>query len=157
MIVRIFLSLAGALLLAACNPAAQVEDAQARVRQFQADYNRGDAEVLYDSVGEAWRKTSPPAQLEAQLALINARLGQIESTEQVGFNAGFNNGLTTTQVVMKTTFEKGVAEEVYLFHGSGKDMEVVGWKVNSPLLQLSPEDVSKLTESADKPALAAPR
>ena len=148
MIFRIFLGLAGALLLAACNPGAQLEDAQGRIKQFQDDYNRGNAEALYDSVGEAWRKESPPAQLEAQLGLIKARLGQIESTEQVGFNAGFNNGLTTTQVVMKTTFEKGVAEEVYLFHGSGEEMEVVGWTVNSPLLQLSPEDVNKLTEGA---------
>ena len=157
MISRIFLRLAGALVLAACKPGAQLEDAQALIKQFQANYKSGDVDVLYDSVGKVWRKESSPAQLEAQLALIGARLGKVESSEQVGFNAGINNGLTTTQVVMKTTFEKGIAEEVYLFHGSGEDMEVVGWTVNSPLLQLSPEDVTKLTESTDKADPAASR
>ena len=149
MIFRIFLGLAGAFILAACNPGAQLEDAQAGIKQFQANYNRGDTEALYDSVGEVWRKESPPAQLEAQLGLLKARLGQIESTEQVGFNAGFNNGLTTTQVVMKTTFEKGVAEEVYLFHGAGEEMKVVSWRVNSPMLQLSPEELRRLNGRAD--------
>lgn len=149
MIFRVFLVLAGALALAACNPGAQVEDAKVRIKQFQANYNRGDADALYDSVGETWKKASHPATLKAQLALIGARLGKITASEQTGFNAGFNNGLTTTQVTMKTTFEKGAAQEVFLFHGSGREMELVGWTVNSPLLELTPDDVKKLTESGE--------
>lgn len=148
MIFRVILSVAGALALSACNPGAQVEDAQADIKQFHADYNRGDADEIYNSFGEALRKASPRAQLDAQLALVSARLGKVRTTEQAGFNAGFNNGTTTTQVVMKTTYDKGVGQEVFLFHGSGDEMEMVGWTVNSPLLQLSPEDVAKLTEGA---------
>jgi hypothetical protein len=49
---------------------------------------------------------------------------------------------------MKTSIENGVAEEEYLFYGSGEDMEVVRWTVNSPLLQLSPENAKKLTTGA---------
>jgi hypothetical protein len=122
MIFRVFLGLASALMLAGCNPGAQLEDAQARIKRFHADYNRGDTDALYDSVGEVWRQASTRAQVDAQLAFLSARLGKIGSTERVGFNAGFNNGLTTTQVVMKTSIENGVAEEEYLFYGSGEDM-----------------------------------
>jgi hypothetical protein len=148
MIFRIFLALAGALALAACNPGAQVEDADGLIRQFQADYNRGDAGALYDSVGETWRKVSPPEQMDGLVALISARLGQIKSSERVGFNTGFHNGITTTEIVMKSVFDKGEAEEIFLFHGADADMELVGWRVNSPLLALSPEDVDKLTKDA---------
>lgn len=148
MIFRIFLALAGALALAACNPGAQVADAEGLIEQFQADYNRGDTGALYESVGETWRKASPRPQLEAQVALVKARLGQIRSSERVGFNTGFNNGATTTQIVMKSAFDKGEASEVFVFHGEGQDMELVGWTVNSPLLALSPEDIDKLTNDA---------
>lgn len=147
MMFRIFLALAGALALAACNPAAQLGDAQGRIKDFQADYNRGDRDALFANVGETWRKVSSRAQLDAQVALIEARLGKITSSEQSGFNTGFNNGVTATEVVMQTVFEKGEANEVFLFHGAGEDMELVGWQVNSPLLALSPEDVEKLTAS----------
>ncbi|WP_086609179.1 hypothetical protein [Erythrobacter donghaensis] len=158
MIFRIVLALAGALALAACNPAAQLGDAQGRIKDFQNDYNRGDRDAIFANVGETWRKVSPRAQMDAQVAMIEARLGKIKSSEQSGFNTGFNNGVTATQVVMQTVFEKGEANEVFLFHGSGEEMELVGWQVDSPLLALSPEDVAKLTEGTGDapPAQAAP-
>lgn len=145
------LALAGALLLSACNPAAQVADAQAQIKKFQALYNKGDAKAFYREGGATLRKTAPADQVESMIGLFSARLGKIESSKQTGFNTAFNNGTTTTKIVMQTRFERGEATETYVFNGSGQDMELAGWNVNSPLLNLSPEDVRKLTEGDGRP------
>lgn len=154
MMFRMMLALAGALVLAACNPGAQLGDAEQQIKQFQALYNDGDPEAIYAFGGKAWKGATSHEQLEGMLALFDARLGTIESTERTGFNTAFNNGTTVTTIVMTTRFEQGEGSETYVFQGSGEDMELVGWTVNSPRLMLSPDDVAKLTGKGD-PAMPA--
>jgi hypothetical protein len=145
MIFRMILALAGALVLAACNPSAQLGDAEKQIKQFQSLYNDGDPEAIYQFGGETFRAAATQDELKGMLALLDARLGTIKSTERTGFNTAFNNGTTTTTIVMTTRFDQGEGSETYVFQGSGKDMELVGWTVNSQRLMLSPEDVGKLT------------
>jgi hypothetical protein len=149
MIFRMILALAGALALVACNPGAQLDDAEQQIKQFQALYNDGDPEAMYQYGGETFRAAATQDELKGMLALLDARLGTIESTERTGFNTAFNNGTTTTTVVMTTRFDQGEGSETYVFQGSGKDMELVGWTVNSPRLMLSADDVGKLTSKGD--------
>jgi hypothetical protein len=146
------LAAATALLLAACNPGAQMEDAREQIGKFQALYNAGDSAGFYREGGATLRKVAPAEQLEGMIALVSARLGKIKSSKQTGFNTAINNGNTTTTIVMQTLYERGEGTETYVFQGSGEDMELAGWNVNSPLLNLSPEDVKKLTEDKGKPA-----
>ncbi|MCL9999442.1 MAG: DUF3887 domain-containing protein [Erythrobacter sp.] len=147
---RMLLALAAALLLAACNPGAQVADAKVQIETLQALYNKGDAQGFYGAGGDTLRKAAPAEHLEGMMALIDARLGKIRSSKQTGFNTAIKNGATTTTIVMRTSFERGEGTETYVFEGSGKDMKLAGWNVNSPLLNLSPEDVKKLTSDEGK-------
>ena len=149
---RMPLALAAALLLAACNPGAQVADAKVEIEALQALYNKGDAKGFYVAGGDTLHKAAPREQLEGMMALIDARLGRIRSSKQTGFKTAFKNGATFTTITMQTSFERGEGTETYLFEGSGKDMKLAGWNVNSPLLNLSPEDVKKLTEDKGKAA-----
>lgn len=148
--IRMLLALATVLLLAACNPGAQVADAKAQIETLQALYNKGDAQAFYSAGGETLHKAAPAEQVASMMALIDARLGKITSSKQTGFNTALNNGATITTIVMQTSFERGEGTETYVFEGSGKDMKLAGWNVNSPLLNLSPEDVKKLTEDKAK-------
>lgn len=148
--IRMFLAAAAALLLAACNPGAQMEEAKGQIAKFQALYNAGDAKGFYQAGGKTLRKAAKEEQVEATMALISARLGKITSSEQVGFNTAFNNGDASVTITMATRFERGEATETYVFKESGDDMELFGWNVNSLLLELSPEDVKKLTEDEKK-------
>lgn len=147
---RILFALAGAFLLAACNPGAQLEDAEKQIKQFQARYNDGDTEALYGLGGDAFREAATPEDLENLVAMLSARLGTIESSERTGFNTAFNNGINTTTVVMTTRFELGEGNETYVFHGAGEDMELVGWNVNSPRLMLTAEEMRALSQKDDK-------
>jgi hypothetical protein len=144
---RRFLAAAfAALALAACNPGAQIEDARGQIDDFHAFYDAGNAKRFYKETGAAFRKVVTEEQLQGLMTFSLQRLGKVESTKQTGFNTGFNNGTTTTTITMQTRFERGEATETYVFTGSGKDMELLNWNVTSPLLQLSPEDMKKLTE-----------
>lgn len=150
--IRMFLAAAAALLLAACNPGAQMEEAKGQIDKFHALYNAGDAKGFYRAGGQTLSKVAKPEQVEATITLISARLGKIRSSEQVGFNTAFNNGASSVTITMRTRFECGEGTETFVFNGSGENMELFAWNVNSPLLELSPEDVKKLTEETGKAA-----
>lgn len=120
-----------ALLLAACNPMAQLDTSEATIASWHERYNEGDARALYGETGEEFRKVTSMDQMEALVTLVTNQMGPVVSTEREGFNINSNNGLTVTTVTMKTTFEKGPGTETFLFHGTGDDMKVVGWNVNS--------------------------
>ncbi|QIQ85839.1 hypothetical protein [Erythrobacter sp.] len=144
---RILFALAGAFALAACNPVEQFGIAEERIDTFHARYNEGDAGALYAMTGETFREVTDPEDMGSLVAMFTARLGRIESSERSGFNTSFNNGLNVTTVTMDTQFEQGAGTETYIFHGTGEDMELVGWQVNSPRLMLSPEEMRMLSEN----------
>ena len=149
---RMFLAAVAALALAASNPGAQIEDARGQIDKFHALYGAGDAKGFHKASGAEFRKVVTEEQVQGLVTLFSKRLGKIESSKQTGFNTGFNNGTTTTTIVMQTRFERGEATETFVFTGSGKDMKLLNWNVTSPLLELSPEDVKKLTEDAEEAA-----
>lgn len=150
---RILMALSGALLVAACNPGAQLEDAQARIEQLHAIYNDNDSKALYRFGGDAFREAVSPEQADDLMALFHARLGTIKSTQQTSFNAGFNNGTATTTVVMETRFEQGTGTETFVFKGSGETMELLAWNVNSQRLEISPAELKSALETGEAAGL----
>ncbi len=135
MTIRLFtaalLALFAPLFLAACNPMAQLDGAESKIAQFHKVYNDGDARVLYGMTGEQFRAATTPQQMDELIALVAGRMGKVESSERAGFNINSDNGVNMTVVTMTTQFEKGEAEEVFTFQGSGEEMQMVGWNVES--------------------------
>ncbi len=140
MLPRIIAALAGALMLAACNPAAQIETAEERITAFHADYNEGDIDALYAAGSEAFRESTSREQMEGLAALFATRLGKVVSTERTGFNTSYDNGVNTTIIDMQTRFEKGEGKEVFIFTGSGDEMRLHNWNVTSEALRGPTED-----------------
>jgi len=132
MYLKTIIAALAALLLAACNPMAQLNDAEAQVESFHDTYNEGDARALYGRTGEAFREVTSAQDMVDLVALVNERMGKVVSSEREGININSNNGTTTTTVTMKTEFEKGEATETFIFTGSGEDMGLVSWNVDSP-------------------------
>ena len=109
----------------------QVEVADQKVDRFQATYNVGDARGLYGQTAPEFREVTTPQQMDELVAYVSETMGAIESSERSGININSNNGVTTTTVTMKTDFTKGDGEETYTFYGTGEDMRLVGWNVDS--------------------------
>ena len=102
--IKTFTAAFAALLLAACNPMAQLDDAESRVEAFHETYNGGDARALYGKTGDEFREITSPEQMDELVAVVTDRMGKVVSTEREGMNINSNNGVTTTTVTMKTMF-----------------------------------------------------
>lgn len=152
---KLWLVGAFAVLLAACNPIANADEAEQQIANWQKLYNEGNADGLYASTGAGFREVASKEQIEDLLTIFSARLGRIESSERSGINVSTKNGLTETVITMETTFEQAVAAEIFTFHGHGEDMEIVGWQVNSDRLMVTPEDLARNIEAEQAEAAAA--
>ena len=129
---KIITAALAALLLAACDPMSQLNEAEERIEAFHATYNGGDAHRLYGLTAEEFREGTSPGQMDELVALVSDRMGKVISTEREGININSEGGVTITTLTMKTTFEKGEATETFRFFGSGDEMGLVSWNVDSP-------------------------
>jgi hypothetical protein len=130
------------LAISACNPAANLGDADQRIEQFHAGYERGDRASLYAMTGPQFRSAASQAQFEEMLEVVKVRLGKFQTSERISFNVNSTTNGTFTSVKMKTAFAKGEATEDFVFRGSGDDMLLEGWHINSPRLMLTADDVA---------------
>ena len=145
--VRFLVAAMFAMLLAACNPMAQLDDSEAAIAKFHETYNAGDARALYGLTSAEFRKATSAQDMEALVQSVSERMGAVETTEREGFNLNTNNGLTVSTVTMKTQFEKGEGIETFTFHGTGDDLRLVGWNIDSPNFAEIPEDAVTVVET----------
>lgn len=118
-----------ALLVAACNPVAQIGGADERIEEFHETYNRGDARALYGRTAPEFREITSAGEMETLVAAVTERLGKVKSSEREGLNLNSDDGTTQTVVTMRTEFENGDATETFYFVGHGENMALAGWNV----------------------------
>lgn len=142
---KLFAAALFTLFLAACNPMAQLDEGEASIAKFHETYNSGDARALYGLTSDEFRSETTLEQMEALVALVNERMGAVESSERTGFNLNSNNGLTETTVTMKTQFAKGEGLETFIFYGTGEEMRLIVWNVDSiNFRDVPPEGVTEV-------------
>jgi hypothetical protein len=130
-----------AILLAACNPVANFEEAEKQVGDWQENYNAGDAKRLYAMGGETFREQVSREDFDNFLKVLNGRLGKSVSSESAGKNVSNVNGTTHTIITMNTEFEQGAGVETFTFEGSDADMRLLHWNVDSPRLAFTADDI----------------
>lgn len=148
--IKIFVTALFALFLAACNPMEQLDVGEDSIAKFHETYNAGDARALYGLTGEEFRAATTPQQMEGLVATVSDRMGTVESTERSGFNINTNNGQTVSTITMTTQFEKGEGTETYTFLGSGDEMRLVGWHVDSPNFLSVPAEAMTVVEPSEQ-------
>lgn len=145
--VRFLVAAMFAMLLAACNPMAQLDDSEAAITKFHETYNTGDARALYGLTSAEFREATPAKDMVALVESVSERMGAVQSSEREGVNLNTNNGLTITTITMKTQFEKGEGIETFTFHGTGDDLRLVGWNIDSPNFADIPEDAVTVVDN----------
>ena len=154
-IFKIWLAGLASILVAACNPMANMEASESRIAQFQQSYSEGNHDRLYRMTGSKFREVTSREEFQDLLDLLDARLGPVVESERSGFNINTNNGLTVTVISMQSQFEQGSGSERYTFHGHGDEIELVGWSVDSPRLALTKEDLAKINAADESEAQPA--
>lgn len=145
-----------ALFLAACNPMAQLDGAEEKIERFHQVYNDGDARALYGLTSEEFRAATTPQQMDALVARVNDQMGTVKSTERIGFNINSDNGATVSTLTMTTTFEKGEGTETYTFLGTGEEMRLVAWHVDSPNFMEVPTEAVTVVDADGEAEAEAP-
>jgi hypothetical protein len=148
---RIILS--AALLLAGCNPVANIHDGEAQIERFHRVYSSGNVDALYALTGPKFHQVTSRKQFQDLFDLVNFRLGAIESSNRQGFTVNSTTDGIVTNVAMHTQFAQGEATEAFFFVGNGDDMKLEGWQVNSDRLMVTPEDIAReRSEAKSRPA-----
>ena len=133
---------AGALLLTACNPVANLHHGDAAIERFHQLYSSGNVDALYGLTGPTFHKVTNREQFGQLIAVLDARLGRVTSSERQGFKVNSTPAGTFTFVAMNTKFEQGTGVETFTFLGNGDDMKLEGYHVDSDRLMITPEDLA---------------
>lgn len=110
---RILLSLT--LALSSCAQSKSNAVALQGIREFHTLYNNSEFEKIYDAASpEARQKISRQNFVEDMKAM---RLGQgaESNTEPVAIDYNYLDGISMTKVLVRVTFEKGIANEEFIF------------------------------------------
>lgn len=131
-----------ALLVAACNPVANMNRADEMIVEFHALYNDADIDGMWDYVGPEFRAVTTRQDFENFYQVIDQRLGAVESSTRQNFHVNSGTGGTTTTVVMTTEFSDGPGSETFTFLGKDEQMALIGWTVNADRLMFTAEDLA---------------
>lgn len=118
-----------ALFLAACNPLAQNDSADALIDDWHANWNAEDWEAIYNGSSDEFRAPSSLEEFSASLQAMRNVYGEAGESSQDGISIDVNDGVTRTTITRSTTFTNGVGIETFGFDGTGDDMELVGWHI----------------------------
>ncbi len=128
---RMILGGATALLLVACNPIAQMNDADEQIDLFHERYSAGNYEAIYQDATPEFREVAEPEEWATMMRVVSGRLGAVTESSQSGFNVNTNNGVTTTTITRDTIYENGEGAESFTYVGSGDEMALLSWEVVS--------------------------
>lgn len=148
---------AGTVLLAACNPVAQKEDAREQVDLFHQRFNAGQADAIWTDAGEELRQMTSREEFSLLLTSVHKSLGDVEETSQNGMRVNTNMQGTLTTLQMDTHFERGRGAEIFMFRGSADSLKLVGYNINSAdmmsdLMQTYGESGGDDADAGDSPA-----
>lgn len=146
---KLTLAVMSALSLSACNPAANLEEASNQIDRYQHHFSSEEVDDMYDMTSAEFRRAASREDFDEFAKVITERLGPIETSERIAFNLNTTPAGTATVVTMQTQFEKGEGTEVYTFIGSGAEMRVQGWTVNSDRLMLNAEDLEVIKRAEE--------
>ncbi len=119
-----------ALLLAtsACSGTPSVKNAEQEVATFHRRLDKGDFDAVWRESSEALTKNETKEKLVGMLSAIHQRFGKVKESKQNGWKVNYDNGVSTTQVNMQTTFEKGALEETFVFLNEDKGMKLLTYE-----------------------------
>jgi hypothetical protein len=131
---KFFLVAATSLAVAACNPVAQIGEADSQIDQFHEHYAAQDSAAIYAMTAPEFREVTSEAEWAAIMGHTYQVLGPVADSSQTSFNINTNNGVTTTVVVRDTTFANDEGTETFTFFGTGEGMALGGYNVQADAL-----------------------
>lgn len=124
-----------ALFLSACSAVQGVENAESAVTRFHASYDQAQFAQIYSAASPALREVSSQQDFLKFMGAVHRKLGKVKDTARTGshVNVHTSTGLRVT-LVYHTNFERGAADEQFVWQVKGDSAQLVGYNINSPAL-----------------------
>ena len=123
--------------LAGCSPGSDVPAAESAIAAFHADLDGGNFEKIY--VGsDAELKAATSKELFGKiLSGVHSKLGLFKNGKSVGWNDNASTGGHYVTINYEAAYQKGSAQENFVYRINGKQAALVGYHVNSEALLLN--------------------
>ena len=119
----------GGLALAACNPMAQADGADELAEQFHEDFSAGNFDKIWAEASDEFREGTPRTEFDAAFNNLRQFYGEYQGGSREGISLNTNNGVTTTEIGMSTTYANSRANESFIFIGTGEEMALLNWNI----------------------------
>jgi hypothetical protein len=128
------LVLAGLLVLSSCSSGEDLGDSEKEIAHFHAEMDAGQFDTIYAASAPEWQKVSTKADTVQLFTGIHNKLGSFVSGKQTSWNVNYGTGGTTIVILYDGKFQKGDGQETFTFRRSGKNIQLVGYNLNSRAL-----------------------
>jgi hypothetical protein len=131
---RILAGLACLGVLAACSPAADMPLGEAGITDFHQKLNAQDFDGIYGVTSSEFKGASSRAEFVPLLAAIHRKLGAFQSGSLVGWNDSMMTSGHMLTINYAAKYERGSANEGFVFHIEGGKAVLAGYHVTSNAL-----------------------
>ncbi|MEO5773767.1 MAG: DUF3887 domain-containing protein [Sphingomicrobium sp.] len=128
------LTLLGLLALSSCSAAGDTKAAEAAVVQFHSDLNGARFDKIYSETAPEFKSASTRPDFTKLLEAVHRKLGSFRSGKTIGWNDNVNTSGHFVILNRQAQFEKGPAEEQFIFKLNGTNSVIVGYHIASNTL-----------------------
>lgn len=136
-IFRVLMGIVLAVALASCGVKESIAGSEQGVTIFHQNLDAQDYRAIWQSTSTEFRKVSKREDFDRLLEAITRKLGKVKSTEQVTWHANSGTGGSTVQLVYQTQFERGDAQETFIFLRDGDRLRLQGYNIASQAMMLN--------------------
>ena len=123
-----------ALLLAGCSFGKDIAAADAGVSAFHASLNAGDVDRIASTADPELGASPSRVEFGKLLEAVHRKLGIFVSGNRTGFNDRADLQGHFITVVYASTYQRGAAQETFVFRVSDGRAKVAGYNINSAAL-----------------------
>ena len=120
-----------AVALAGCNAGEQIPAAKVETEKFRQLYQEGNFPAIYRAAGKELTGTTSAADWTQLMGQIKGRLGDFRSAPEPGWNVAWNNGVQSITLGYNSTFERGLADETFIYRIVGGKPVLAGYNIKS--------------------------
>ena len=123
--------------LTGCSPSSDVPAAEDGIAAFHSDLNAGNFDRLYNGSGAELKAATSKEMFAKILNAVHSKLGLFRNGKSVGWNDNATTGGRYVTINYEAAYEKGSAQENFVYSIDGKQAALVGYHVNSEALLLN--------------------
>lgn len=122
-------------ILACCGNILQNKEVAAdAMDQFHERFNAGEFEKIYDTADGDFQVANTRSDFLKFIGTVHRKLGDYKNCDSQNWKSNAFNGDVSVDLTYKTTFEKGVGTEDFLFRVSGTRAALRAYRITSNTL-----------------------